>query len=231
MNFWLRNLILGTFLVVLAWAFFANQDFLLSLDHPANQIGNTTEETAAATTSTAETQPLATKKYTKERKVENAAAAGLSKFYANLYGDDDSDGPKIRNNIIYLPEPKGDLEKLLQAREMIVRPYRKNWHGSIESRPFRKGETIYQKLSQYSTDDGIELIWWLNRDYIVKDPFRIEKNILKTAYQVGKAVEGHFESGLSIFFCYRHRAVVIIESMPRPFLDEECTLLGADNPY
>jgi len=232
MNFWLRNIILGTFLVALAWAFFANQDFLLSLDHPDNQITSTEEETAKPKDEAVAQAAGKTKKnYQQGRKVENAAAAGLSKFYANLYGDTDSKGPKIRNNIIYLPDPKGDLEKLLQAREMIVRPYRRNWHGSTESRPFRKGETIYQKLSQYSTDDGIELIWWLNRDYIVKDPFRIEKNILKTAYQVGKAIEGHFESGLSIFFCYRQRAVVIIESMPRPYLDEECTLLGANNSF
>jgi hypothetical protein len=227
MNFWLRNVILGAFLVILAWAFLANQDFLLSLDHPENQL--TTEE--ASSEGTSNTDSLKQEVKVKQKKKENAAALGLSSFYAKLYGDMGDDKPKIRNNIIYLPDPKGNLEQLLQAREMIVRPYRKNWHGSTESRPFRKGETIYQKLAEYSKNDGIELIWWLNRDYIVKDPFRIEKNILKTAYQVGKAVEGHFESGLSIYFCYRHRAVVIIESMPRAFLDEECTLLKADASY
>jgi len=233
MNFWLRNIILGIALVVLAWAFFANQDFLLSLDHPANQ--TTSPEQKPTANSTESVDPAlavsAGEKRPRVSKKSNAAADGLSKFYANLYGDMDDDGPKIRNNIIYLPDPKGDLEKLLQAREMIVRPYKKNWRGSIESRPFRKGETIYQKLAEYSKNDGIELIWWLNRDYIVKDPFRIEKNILKTSYQLGKAIEGHFESGLSIYFCYRHRSVVVIESMTSPFLDEECTLLGSDTAY
>ena len=232
MNFWLRNIILGIILVILAWAFFANQDFLLALDHQANQ----SETENDASTSPANAAQITEQKAKQNslrpvKKKENAAAAGLSAFYAKLYGEMEDDKPKIRNNIIYLPDPKGDLEQLLQAREMIVRPYKQNWHGSIESRPFRKGETIYQKLSEFSQDDGIELIWWLNRDYIVKDPFRIEKNILKTAYQVGKAIEGHFESGLSIYFCYRHRAVVIIESKPRPFLDEECTLLRADVAY
>lgn len=228
MNFWLRNIILGMLLVILAWAFFANQDFLLSLDHPANSITKTDNSASVA-----DQTPVKKieKKPAKPRKIKNAAAAGLSKFYANLYGDMDGKGPKIRNNIIYLPDPKGNLEEILQAREMIVRPYKKSWQGSTQSRPFRKGETIYQKLAEYSNSDGIEVIWWLNRDYIVKDPFRIEKNILKTAYQVGKAIEGHFESGLSIYFCYRQRTVVVIESMPRPFLDEECTLLGANSLY
>lgn len=234
MNFWLRNIILGVFLTVLAWLFFANQDFLLSLDA---SLGNTEENSIQTTETVVDSSPKEvvveskTSLYQQGRSSGNAAADGLSKFYANLHGDMEGKGPKIRNNIVYLPDPKGDLAKLLQAREMVVRPYNKNWQGSIESRPFRTGETLNQKLVEYSEKDGIDLIWWLNRDYVVKDPFRVEKDILKTTFQVAKAIEGHFESGLSIFFCYRQRAVVVIESAPQPFLDEECILLASENPY
>ncbi|NQY48654.1 MAG: TcpQ domain-containing protein [Colwellia sp.] len=232
MNFWLRNIILGLLLTVLAWGFFANQDFLLSLDGSLGKV-----DQSALSNSVTSVTPLpqqaksSAADYQQGRTSTNAAAIGLSKYYANLRGDMDGKGPKIRNNIVYLPEPKGDLTKLLQAREMMVRPYKKNWQGSIESRPFRRGETLNQKLAEYSDKDGIDLIWWLNRDYVVKDPFRIEKNILKTSFQVAKAIEGHFESGLSIFFCNRQRAIVIIESAPQPFLDEECILLASENSY
>ena len=232
MNFWLRNIILGLLLTVLAWGFFANQDFLLSLDGSLGKV-----DQSALSNSVTSVTPLpqqaksSAADYQQGRTSTNASAIGLSRFYANLHGDMDGKGPKIRNNIVYLPEPKGDLTKLLQAREMMVRPYKKNWQGSIESRPFRRGETLNQKLAEYSDKDGIDLIWWLNRDYVVKDPFRIEKNILKTSFQVAKAIEGHFESGLSIFFCNRKRAIVIIESAPQPFLDEECILLASENSY
>lgn len=234
MNFWLRNIILGVFLAVLAWLFFANQDFLLSLD---GSLGNVKDNSVKTTETIVDPAPeevaveSKTTLYQQGRTSSNPAAVGLSKFYANLHGDMDGKGPKIRNNIVYLPDPKGDLAKLLQAREMVVRPYNKNWQGSIESRPFRKGETLNQKLVEYSEKDGVELIWWLNRDYVVKDPFRIEKDILKTTFQVAKAIEGHFESGLSIFFCYRQRAIVVIENTPQPFLDEECIQLASKNPY
>lgn len=234
MNFWLRNIILGVFLTVLAWLFFANQDFLLSLDGSLDGVeDNSVQVTTTVIDSTPEEVEVESKTtlYQQGRTSTNPAAVGLSKFYANLHGDMDGKGPKIRNNIVYLPDPKGDLAKLLQAREMVVRPYTKNWQGSIESRPFRKGETLNQKLVEYSEKDGIDLIWWLNRDYVVKDPFRIEKNILKTTFQVAKAIEGHFESGLSIFFCNRQRAIVVIESAPQPFLDEECILLVSENRY
>lgn len=234
MNFWLRNTILGVFLAVLAWLFFANQDFLLSLD---GSLGNVEDSSVKTTKTVVDPVPKEveveskTTLYQQGRSSSNPAAVGLSKFYANLHGDMGGKGPKIRNNIVYLPDPKGNLVKILQAREMIVRPYNKNWQGSIKSRPFRKGETLNQKLVEYSEKDGIDLIWWLNRDYVVKDPFRIEKDILQTTYQVAKAIEGHFESGLSIFFCHRQRAIVVIESAPQPFLDEECISLASENPY
>jgi hypothetical protein len=232
MNFWLRNIILAIFLIALALEFFANQGFLLSLDEALGKF----DETSTKNTKPVLNVPLQEAKKTKEsyqqgRVSTNSAAIGLSKFYANLHGDMNGKGPKIRNNIVYLPDPKGDLAKILQAREMVVRPYKKNWQGSIESRPFRTGETLSQKLTEYSEKDGLDLIWWLNRDYVIKDPFRIEKNILKTNFQVTKAIEGHFESGLSIFFCNRQRAIVVIESAPQPFLDKECTLLTGENPY
>lgn len=232
MNFWLRNLILGLFLTVLAWAFFANQDFLLSLDGSLEKVDESSVESDETVIDTLPQESITKiKKYQQGRTSTNAAAVGLSKFYANLHGDMDGKGPKIRNNIVYLPEPKGDIAQLLQAREMVVRPYKKNWQGSIESRPFRRGQTLNQKLAEYSEKDGVELIWWLNRDYVIKDPFRIEKDILATSFQVAKAIEGHFQSGLSIFFCNRQRAIVVIESAPQSFLDEECILLESKNPY
>jgi hypothetical protein len=232
MNFWLRNLILGIFLTALAWAFVANQDFLLSLDGSLGKVDDSSLNNTEAVLDSTEIEPKSkTSRYQQGRSSTNAAALGLSKFYANLHGDMDEKGPKVRNNIVYLSDPKGDLVKLLQAREMVVRPYNKNWQGSIESRPFRRGETLNQKLDEYSDKEGIDLIWWLNRDFIVKDPFRVEKDILKTTFQVAKAIEGHFESGLSIFFCNRQRAIVVIESAPQPFLDEECILLANANKY
>jgi len=215
MGFWIRNAILAVVLIGLAVAFFLNKDLLLALDQ---------EEVQASTTKVESDKDTAdgTKKPKKKPKDTNAAADGLSNFYAKIYGS--KKDRKIRNNIIYLPDPQGDLVEILQAREMIVRPFRKDWSGTKASRSFRKGETLYQKLSEYSADDGLEIIWWLNRDLIVKDAFRINKNILKMASQIGNAVAGHFPEGINSYFCYRQRTLVLV-SEPPTYLDEECILL------
>ncbi len=224
MNFWLRNIILGTILIGLAAALVLNQELLFSLSQdPSDDIAKISvdihdEHVAEIGMESTE------KSVVRPTKSKNAAADGLSRFYANLHGDND-EGPKIRNNIVYLPEPKDDLEKILEARRLVTRPLPRRWTGETDSHPFRLGETLFQKLSEYSQDNGLEVFWWLNRDYLVKDAFRVNKNILSTAYQVGKAIEGHFQNGLSIFFCNKQRAIVIIE-YSIPYLSNECILLS-----
>ena len=213
MGFWIRNTILAIILIGLGVVFFINKDVLLAL---------TEENTQASSPDAVQKEPKKELKYQQIKEKTNAAAEGLSNFYAKVYGDDSK--RKVRNNIIFLPEPEGDLIKILQAREMVVRPFRKEWNGTKASRAFRKGETLYQKMSEYAEEDGLEVIWWINKDFIIKDPFRINKNILRTASQIGKGVSGHFPEGTNTYFCYRQRALVFINEPPS-YLNDECMLL------
>ncbi|WP_085297894.1 TcpQ domain-containing protein [Cognaticolwellia mytili] len=224
MNFWLRNIVLGTILIGLAAALLLNQDLLFSLTLETADNNNKTSSSIEDKHVVETVIDPSDKSVVRPSKSKNAAAEGLSRFYANLHGDSDEKGPKIIKNIVYLPEPKGNLEEILEARRLITRPLRKNWTGRTETHPFRLGETLFQKLSQYSEDNGLEVIWWLDRDFLVKDAFRVNKDILITAYQVGKAIEGHFENGLSIYFCNKQRTIVLIE-YTIPYLINQCILL------
>lgn len=228
MFFWIRNIIFGAILIALAYYFFANQDLLLSFGDKETSSPSQVED-KVDTTSVKPVEAAPKKKKETEEK-ENKAATGLSKFYANITGDTDVDKPTIRNNIVYLPDPKGDLELLLDERRKVVRAYPKRWQGSVQSRPFRVGETIYQKLDQYAKEEKLEVYWRLNRDYVVKDPFRINKNILQTALQLGQAISGHFIHGVSIYFCYQSRSIVVIEGT-KSYLDNKCSLLKSKSGY
>ncbi|MGB1263471.1 MAG: TcpQ domain-containing protein, partial [Cognaticolwellia sp.] len=225
----------GAIIIALAVALFINRELLFSLGQ------DDTDNTVASTEDLHQQQAKANEEKQEDRakaldnknnkqsvvrpsKSKNAAAEGLSRFYANVHGEMDEDGVKIRNNIVYLPEPKGDLEKILEARRLITRPLRQNWTGKTDNHPFRQGETLFQKLSEYAKANGLEIIWWLNRDFLVKDAFRINKNIISTSYQIGNAIEGHFENGLSVYFCYQQRTIVLIDNTPS-YLVNECLLL------
>lgn len=225
MGFWIRNAILAIILIGLAVGFFLNKDLLLSFTEETPQsttpIEPQKDPSVVETKETEETKEVKLKQLQAKQNA-NAAADGLSNFYAKIYGDNSK--RKIRNNIIFLPDPEGDLVKILQAREMVVHPFRKNWSGTKASRSFRKGETLYQKISEYAGDDGLEVIWWINKDFIVKDPFRINKNILQTASQIGRGVAGHFPESINTYFCYRQRTLVFVNE-PIAYLNDECLLL------
>lgn len=212
MIFWIKNIVFLIVLVALAYYLIANEEELFS--EPKEEV----------VTTASPQKPITKTKPVVDKKQKNAAAEGLSRFYANLHGTDSGSGPRIRNNIVYLPEPKGDLVEILEARRLVTRPLRRNWRGTVDNRPFRKGQTLHQKLVEYANSDGLEVIWWLDRDFLVKDPFRINKDIVDTAYWVGKAIGGHFQDGLSSYFCYQQRTLVLIEK-ELAYLDEECTLL------
>jgi len=225
MSFLVRNIIFGVILIVLAYLFFANQDLLMSFGE------DTSQSMPKATVEEIEVPPASTsKKPQVDNTGGNKAAKGLSKFYANINADTDVDEPTIRNNIVYLPTPKGDLELMLDERRDKVLPLDPSWEGTKESRPFRLGETIFQKLYEHAQNEKLKVFWRLNRDYVVKDAFRINKNILKTALQLGQGISGHFQHGVSIYFCYQSRSIVFIEGT-KSYLNDRCTLLTRESNY
>lgn len=233
MGFWIRYIVFGVVLAIAAYFLLINQGLISSIAETFLGEDEVVEvvDTEDGTTSTSEdsAQPAEEKIEVPVKKVKkkssNAAAEGLSRFYASINPSPDGKGPRIRDNIVYLPEPKGNLKNLLEARKKTTTPLRKNWRGDKDARPFRTGETLYQKLSEYATEQGVEVMWRLDRDFLIKDPFRIDKDVLKTAFQIGKAVEGHFQDGISIFFCYNQRALVLI-SGENGYLEAECSRLS-----
>lgn len=225
MGFWVRNIIFGCILIGLAAYFFTNQDLMNSIEQDAMQEAPTTEQAEKIDTVAA---PKPAPK--KEEEKQNKAAKGISSFYANILGELGENGPTIRNNIVYLPEQTNDLELLLDNRMQTVRAYPKRWSGTTESRPFRKDETIFQKLAEFAKKDKLEVFWRLNKDFVVKDAFRINKNILKTALQLGQGIDGHFQEGVSVYFCYKSRSIVFIEGT-KSYLDERCTLIQPKRNY
>ena len=89
MNFWIRNIILALILSALAAALLMNQESLFSISQEA------ADDIAASTADIhhkEKSAPLATetaRDVLRPKETKNAAAEGLSRFYANLHGDMD----------------------------------------------------------------------------------------------------------------------------------------------
>ena len=234
MNFWVRYGVLGILLSGLAYYLLANHELITSLaENTLGEAEATPEQVTPAESNTPATTPPVTEPPQHAKKPltssKNKAAEGLSTFYASIHGPSEKgDAPKIRNNVVYLPEPRGDLAKLLETKTITTSPLKKTWQGSIESRRFRTGATLFQKLVEYAEQDGLEVMWRLNRDLVIKDPFRINKDILATAYQLGIALDGHFPEGVDVYFCYQQRTIVF-QTGEQDYLTENCRLLTTSN--
>lgn len=222
--FWIRSFIFTLILGGIAYYLLVyNEEFLKLIDMESGS-STTTQVKATSKEKTVVEPPQQTRR---PINADNSAAQGLSRFYANLHGGFGEEA-QIRNNVVFLPDPNDNLQEVLKAKAMVTRPLKRSWRGYTEARPFRKGETLFQKLSEYAEKEGLEVMWWLNRDLIIKDPFRINKELLHTAYLIGNVIQGHFPDGVTSYFCNKQRTIVIIEQ-DIDYLAEDCMLLTPEN--
>lgn len=152
---------------------------------------------------------------------DNPAAAGLSRFYEGIKS-------KFRNSssrekfIIELGEPDPTLALQLQQRKKdVIEPLNEKWNGDPKPRRFTKGNTLKNTLSDYAKQENITLYWHLNKDYVVKHDFRIDKSFTSALRQVAVAIDNEFEYDLQTFFCHNERAAIITEK-PAPYIRNNC---------
>ena len=71
----------------------------------------------------------------------------------------------------------------------------------------------------------MEVLWWLNRDFIIKDAFRINKDLINTAQIISLSVEGHFVDGINAYFCYSNKTFVLTDT-ENTYLESNCNKLN-----
>ncbi|TMO10482.1 toxin co-regulated pilus biosynthesis Q family protein [Pseudoalteromonas sp. S558] len=155
---------------------------------------------------------------------KNAAAEGLSRFYASIQNKSKND--KERGNfVLKLAAPEQTLDRVLTERTRIVDPMPTNWAGKIEPRRFESGTTLKEALSEFAENEGITLYWYLDKDFVVKDYFRVDNDFTSTFYQIGRAINDEFEYEVYTYFCHKQRAAIITEK-PSEFVRANCVKIN-----
>ncbi|WP_024611804.1 toxin co-regulated pilus biosynthesis Q family protein [Pseudoalteromonas sp. TB64] len=157
------------------------------------------------------------------RDSKNAAAEGLSRFYASIKNQAKSDEERDKY-VLQLKTPEQTLDTVLAERTRIVSPMPPNWVGSVEPRRFENGSTLKKVLSAYADKEGIVMYWYLSKDYVVKEHFRVDGNFTSALYQVGRAINDDFEYEVYTYLCFKQRAAVITEK-PSEFVRANCLKL------
>ena len=155
---------------------------------------------------------------------KNAAAQGLSRFYAALRNQVNDKNNERDKYVLKLPTPETSLDVALFEREKVVDPSSPNWTGEIQPRRCDSGNTLKDVLADSARPEDIVLYWYLSKDYVVKDHFRVDSNFVSTLYQVGRAINDDFENEVYTYFCFKQRAAVITE-LPSAYVRENCRRL------
>lgn len=185
MWFWIRHIAFGMILIIAAYIMLNTQDFQFSVN-PSGSSGKFSTQ-------------------------QNAAAKGLSDFYAKIRDAVDSNRPNGNKFVLHNELPKETMTENLQKRRLIVKPSPRNWKGETKERNFSKGDTLKSQLSHFAHEEGIELYWYLQRDYVVKHMMNVESDFVVALYKVAEAIDSDFQGKVIAYYCPQERAAIVTD--------------------
>jgi cyclophilin family peptidyl-prolyl cis-trans isomerase len=224
MLFWIKNILLTVFLLGAVVFLLFGQDWVIPGDSVAEKPGRITQST------TKTKEELQAEKDAEEEAFSmttSGAAKGLSNFYGKVKEELLGNKKTLGDGYVLRVEPSiYTLEEQLQQRGDMVTPGSPKFTGEHVNRHFRVGDTIRKNLIQAAEDEGMELIWRLDRDYIIKHYFQVESNLLGVLGTVAKALDSDFEKDVFAYYCFKERAVIITHESSE-YVQSNCKLANS----
>lgn len=162
-------------------------------------------------------------------RASQTAAQTFTNFYEQIRYSLDGSKDVSKEFIIELADTSDELTETLAARTNTVPELSANWTGSSIQRKFQQGSKIRDQMTGFADSEGIELLWTLPKDYVVKHYFHSEGDYLNTLRDIATAIAPDFQTPILVFLCPKERAAVITDKN-NPFLDSNCTHLNAEAP-
>lgn len=113
------------------------------------------------------------------------------------------------------------LGERLQKMESLQKPVSGRWVGEHKHRTFKAGSTLRSAITDYAQSEGMQVIWELDQDFIVKHPFQLDDSILGSLKIIAKAVDANFNGEVKAYMCPRQRSLVITATSSE-YLEKQC---------
>ena len=148
----------------------------------------------------------------------------MSDFYADYRLS--SRHPREENLGDFVMEVKISEQPLgerLQKMESLQKPVSGRWVGEHKHRTFKAGSTLRSGITNYAQSEGMQVIWELDQDFIVKHPFQLDDSILGSLNIIAKAIDPNFDGEVKAYMCPRQRSLVITDKNS-DYLEQQCAL-------
>ncbi len=162
-----------------------------------------------------------------KKPAKTSAAKEFTNFYEQLRYSLDATADSSKEYVIKLKDTSDSLTSTLASRTNTVPALDGNWQGSATNRQFTTGSKIRDQMAGFANDEGIELIWTLPKDYVVKHYFESGGDYLSSLKDIVSAISPDFETPLLAYFCPKERAAVVTDK-PNPFLQDNCRLINGE---
>ncbi|WP_436836577.1 toxin co-regulated pilus biosynthesis Q family protein [Paraglaciecola arctica] len=115
------------------------------------------------------------------------------------------------------------LGERLQKMESLQKPISGRWVGEHKHRMFKAGSTLRSAITDYAQSEGMQVIWELDQDFIVKHPFQLDDSILGSLKIIADAIDANFNGEVKAYMCPRQRSLVITATSSE-YLEKQCAL-------
>lgn len=115
------------------------------------------------------------------------------------------------------------LGERLQKMESLQKPISGRWVGEHKHRMFKAGSTLRSAITDYAQSEGMQVIWELDQDFIVKHPFQLDDSILGSLKIIADAIDANFDGEVKAYMCPRQRSLVITATSSE-YLEKQCAL-------
>lgn len=162
---------------------------------------------------------------TSEAPPKPSVSSGLTDFYEEYRAASTKPVKEVSGDFVLdLPEADEPLDSQLKAMETTRQPVSGNWVGSQRHRSFGSGATLRQAISAYAQEEGMDVVWNLKQDFVIKSHFQIEDTLVGSLNAIAKAIDANFEGQVKTFVCPDLRSLVVTSEVS-DYLKKRCNLV------
>ncbi|GGF65983.1 TcpQ domain-containing protein [Alteromonas lipolytica] len=157
---------------------------------------------------------------------ERSVAKGLSDFYREFRMKSNepirSEGADM---VLDLTPSEQSLDDRLQSMSSDLKPVDSRWEGEYKYRTFKAGNTLREAISSYAEQEGMQVIWDLDQDFVIKHQFQMDNTVAGSLAKIASAIDSNFEGKVATFVCPKQRSLVVTEKVS-DYLAKQCSRVG-----
>lgn len=146
----------------------------------------------------------------------------MSKFYSEYRMS--SSKPKeeeLGDFVLEVNNSEKPLIERLHQMESQQKPVSGRWVGEHKFRTFKAGTTLRSAITDYAESEGMQVIWELDKDFIVKNQFQMDNTIIGSLHTIANAIDSNFHGEVRAFVCPKQRSLVITDKSS-DYLEKQC---------